>query len=126
MVEFVKVVIMGMLYIVVLMDSGKCLIFGFNFFGQFGYECEGSCWEFRVVKVLENKKFMFVFCGDIFIVVVSNDGEVFLWGKGVRGWLGLQMDEDCVIFMFVILLMKLKVLFVLCSYSIILMCGQVF
>lgn len=123
--EPVKAVTMGTSHTAVLTASGKCLTFGSNSFGQLGYEREGASREPQVVQTLENKKLTFVSCGDTFTVAVSNDREVFSWGKGARGRLGQQSDEDCSTPKCVPLPLKLKVLSLSCSHSVTMLCGKV-
>lgn len=125
MAEPVKAVTMGTSHTAVLTASGKCLTFGSNSFGQLGYEREGSSREPRIVQALENKKLTFVSCGDTFTVAVSNDKDVFAWGKGARGRLGGQSDDDCPTPKCVALPEKLKVLSVSCSHSTTMVCGKV-
>jgi len=125
MAEPVKAVTMGTSHTAVLTTSGKCLTFGSNSFGQLGYEREGSSREPRIVRALENKKLTFVSCGDTFTVAVSNDKDVFTWGKGARGRLGGQSEDNCSTPKCVALPEKLKVLSVSCSHSTTMVCGKV-
>jgi len=123
--EPVKAVTMGTSHTAILTASGKCLTFGSNSFGQLGYDREGASREPQVVQALENKKLTFVSCGDTFTVAVSNNREVFSWGKGARGRLGQQSDEDCSTPKCVPLPLKLKVLSLSCSHSVTMLCGKV-
>ena len=123
--EPVKSVTMGTSHTAVLTASGKCLTFGSNSFGQLGYEREGTSREPQVVQALKDKKLTFVSCGDTFTVAVSNDRELFTWGKGARGRLGQPLDEDCSTPKSVPLPLKLKVLSLSCSHSVTMVCGKI-
>lgn len=123
--EPVKAVSMGTSHTAVLTASGKCVTFGSNSFGQLGYEREGASRKPLVVQALENKKLTFVSCGDTFTVAVSNDNELFSWGKGARGRLGHQSDENCSTPKCLSLPLKLKVLSLSCSHSATMVCGKV-
>ena len=123
--EPVKAVSMGTSHTAVLTASGKCVTFGSNSFGQLGYEREGASRKPLVVQALENKKLTFVSCGDTFTVAVSNDNELFSWGKGARGRLGHQSDESCSTPKCLSLPLELKVLSLSCSHSATMVCGKV-
>lgn len=122
--EPVKSVTMGTSHTAILTIGGKCLTFGSNSFGQLGYEREGASRQPRIVEALKGKELTFVSCGDTFTVAVSNDKEIYSWGKGTRGRLGHPSDEDCFVPKSVILPMKLKVLSISSSHSVTMVCGK--
>jgi len=78
---------------------GKCFTFGSNQFGQLGIgrlvEHDSAIIRkvYRVTE-LETQHIVQVACGDTYTVVVSNDGNVFSWGKGARGRLGRMGKAD--------------------------------
>lgn len=77
---------------------GECYTFGSNQFGQLGIGCTDSQPQSHAVhKVneLQTKYIVRVACGDAYTVAVSNDGEVFSWGKRLRGRLGRTGKTDC-------------------------------
>ncbi|XP_068720609.1 serine/threonine-protein kinase Nek8-like [Montipora capricornis] len=123
--EPVKCVTMGISHTAVLTTNGKCLTFGSNSFGQLGYEREGTSREPQIVEALKDKKLTFVSCGDTFTVAVSNDREIYSWGKGARGRLGQVSDENRFTPKHVPLPLKLKVISISCSHSVTMVCGKV-
>ena len=124
--EPVNRVAMGTSHTAVLTSSGKCITFGSNSFGQLGYEREGTCRDPQVVRALEKRRLTFLSCGDTFTVAVSEDKQVFSWGKGSRGRLGAGCDEDSRHTPKAVPLpTKLKILSLSCSHSTTMVCGKV-
>ena len=123
--DHVKAVTMGTSHAAVLTASGKCVTFGSNSFGQLGYDRAVSSREPQIVHALGNKQLTLVSCGDTFTVAVSDEGEVFSWGKGSRGRLGYQTDEDCSTPKCLSLPLKLKVLSLCSSHCSTMLCGKV-
>ena len=123
--DHIKAVTMGTSHAAVLTASGKCVTFGSNSFGQLGYDRAGASREPQIVHALENKRLTLVSCGDTFTVAVSDEDEVFSWGKGSRGRLGYQTDEDCPTPKCLSLPLKLKVLSLCSSHCSTMLCGKV-
>ncbi|KAJ8040924.1 Serine/threonine-protein kinase Nek8 [Holothuria leucospilota] len=82
---------LGTSHSAVLSASGDCWVLGSNQYGQMGCSNEEEVATPRqAVKVTceSSAKLTHVECGDMFTVAVSENGEVFSWGKGGRGRLG--------------------------------------
>jgi len=62
--------------------------------GQLGRRCEKGDRNPAVVTSLRGQKVEKVACGDFFTVAATADGDVWCWGKGKRGRLGRESEED--------------------------------
>ncbi|KAK3585259.1 hypothetical protein CHS0354_006307 [Potamilus streckersoni] len=91
--NLIKGVAMGTSHTAVVSVDGQCFTFGANQFGQLGYQTDFNSKQGQMVKALQLYRIVRVACGDTFTVAVSEDGEIFSWGKSARGRLG-RSDED--------------------------------
>ncbi|KAL3868352.1 hypothetical protein ACJMK2_041166 [Sinanodonta woodiana] len=91
--NLIKGVAMGTSHTAVVSVDGQCFTFGANQFGQLGYQTDFNSKQGQMVKALQMYRIVRVACGDTFTVAVSEDGEIFSWGKSARGRLG-RSDED--------------------------------
>ena len=121
--EPVQSLAMGTSHVAVITAGNKCFTFGSNSFGQLGYHRDLAIRVPQMVPSLEEKTLTSVACGDTFTVAVSPKNEVFVWGKGARGRLGLGSEEDSSLPKCVPLPTKIKVLSLSCSHSETMICG---
>ena len=77
-----------------LTSTGRVLSFGQNSYGQLGHGYDpgnvlGDCLRPRYVDALKNVKCMCVSAGELHSGAVTVDGDVYTWGEGFCGQLGL-------------------------------------
>ncbi|XP_067677206.1 serine/threonine-protein kinase Nek8-like isoform X1 [Haliotis asinina] len=89
----VKTVALGTSHSALVTVEGQVFTFGANQFGQLGYESDFPTRRPNQVQFQQTCNIRQVACGDTFTVAVSEDGEVFSWGKSSRGRLG-RVDEE--------------------------------
>ena len=121
--EAIHSVAMGTSHTAVITSKNQCFTFGSNSFGQLGYHREGASREPRRVTALETRELTTVACGDTFTVAVSLENEVFIWGKGSRGRLGLGSEDDHPEPKQVPIPTRIKVLSACSSHSSTIICG---
>ncbi|XP_071848979.1 serine/threonine-protein kinase Nek8-like [Apostichopus japonicus] len=86
---------LGTSHSVYLSDSGDCWVLGSNQYGQMGSkDSQVSPRHPFKLPLPGDAKLTQVSCGDMFTVAVTEDGEVFSWGKNSRGRLGRKTEED--------------------------------
>ncbi|XP_062509330.1 serine/threonine-protein kinase Nek8-like isoform X2 [Corticium candelabrum] len=93
--ERVTSIAMGTSHTAVLSEKGQCFTVGSNAFGQLGYRRDAALKGPQLVRALDGKRVDLVQCGDTFTVAVTSGGHVYTWGKGKRGRLGRESEEDC-------------------------------
>jgi NIMA (never in mitosis gene a)-related kinase len=93
--ERVSGIAMGTSHTAMLTDKGQCYTVGSNAFGQLGYERDSALKGPMLVKGLDGKHVEIVQCGDTFTTAITSGGHVYTWGKGKRGRLGRDSEEDC-------------------------------
>ncbi|KAL4236853.1 Serine/threonine-protein kinase Nek8 [Mactra antiquata] len=91
--SLVKTVSMGTSHSAIVTVDGELYTCGANQFGQLGYQTDFNSKQAGQVLTLKDYKIQHVACGDTFTVAVSQDGEVFSFGKSARGRLG-RSDTD--------------------------------
>lgn len=89
----VKAVSMGTSHVAIVTVDGELYTCGANQFGQLGYQTDFNSKMAGQVLVLKDHKITMVACGDTFTVAVSQDNEVFSFGKNARGRLGRSDPE---------------------------------
>ncbi|XP_052774404.1 serine/threonine-protein kinase Nek8-like isoform X1 [Mya arenaria] len=89
----VKTVSMGTSHSAIVTVDGELYTCGANQFGQLGYQTDFNSKQAGQVVALQEHKINMVACGDTFTVAVSQDAEVFSFGKNARGRLG-RSDPD--------------------------------
>jgi alpha-tubulin suppressor-like RCC1 family protein len=77
-----------------LTSTGRVLSFGQNSYGQLGHGYDpgnvlGDCLRPRYVDALKNAKCICVSAGELHSGAVTVDGDVYTWGEGFCGQLGL-------------------------------------
>ncbi|XP_013083908.2 serine/threonine-protein kinase Nek8-like isoform X1 [Biomphalaria glabrata] len=90
---YIKMVALGTSHSAVITVDGECYTFGSNQFGQLGVETETGNRKPKLVSSLQDK-IVFISCGDIFTVAVSEDNKVYTWGKSSRGRLGRSLEDS--------------------------------
>eukprot|EP00794_Sanderia_malayensis_P007994 gene7994-8853_t len=91
--EPIKMIRTGTSHTALLTDDGVIYTVGSNTFNQLGYQREDNVLTPQKVLALEDKIVTSVGCGDTFSVAVTEDGDVYTWGKGKRGRLGRGSEE---------------------------------
>jgi len=92
--EAVKMIQTGTSHTAFITDDGVLYTVGSNSFSQLGYQREDNSITPQRVIALKDKVIVSVGCGDTFTVAVTEDGEVYSWGRGRRGRLGRGSEED--------------------------------
>ena len=72
--------------------DGRVYTFGFGAGGQLGHGNERDQWQPRVVVELEGKHVVRIACGYYHMLALTDAGDVYAWGSGTSGKLGLG---DC-------------------------------
>ncbi|BFY99642.1 hypothetical protein BsWGS_02682 [Bradybaena similaris] len=90
----IKMVALGTSHSAIVTDKGECYTFGSNQFGQLGVEGDVVARHPALVALLQNKVITMLSCGDTFTVAVSEENEVFTWGKSSRGRLGRSLEYN--------------------------------
>lgn len=92
--EQINMIQTGTSHTAFLTDDGVLYTVGSNTFNQLGYQREDDSLMPQKVLALEDKCITSVGCGDTFSVAVTDEGEVYTWGKGRRGRLGRGTEES--------------------------------
>ncbi|XP_048375452.1 serine/threonine-protein kinase Nek8 isoform X1 [Sphaerodactylus townsendi] len=90
----IKHVACGNLFTACLTDRGIVLTFGSGSSGCLGHETFVDVIQPKIVEALLGYEITQVACGASHILAVSNEGEVFAWGRGENGRLGLGTQES--------------------------------
>ncbi|KAJ6657257.1 hypothetical protein lerEdw1_002624 [Lerista edwardsae] len=90
----IKHVACGDLFTTCLTDRGIVLTFGSGSSGCLGHETFVDVSQPKIVEALLGYEITQVACGASHILAVSNEGEVFAWGRGDNGRLGLGTQES--------------------------------
>lgn len=79
----------GKYHNIILTDQGKVYSYGKGEFGSLGLG--GSVFEIkpRIVNKLQNRQIISIACGMHHTLALSNLGDLFSWGRGFEGQLGL-------------------------------------
>lgn len=88
-------VAIGSTHALVLLNDGSIYSFGTGEYGQLG--CGDIKTQFqpkKVESVLENHKVQFIACGAMHCAAITNNGEMYTWGKGEDGQLGIGTKEN--------------------------------
>ncbi|KAH3849775.1 serine/threonine-protein kinase Nek8-like [Dreissena polymorpha] len=91
--SLVKTVATGTSHSAIVTVDGELYTCGANQFGQLGYQTDFNSKQAGLVSTVKDRKITMVACGDTFTVAVSQDAEVFSFGKSARGRLG-RSDSD--------------------------------
>ncbi|EDV22346.1 uncharacterized protein TRIADDRAFT_28793 [Trichoplax adhaerens] len=86
----------GTSHTAVITEDGKLYTCGVNTYGQLGYEQSKQRVSAKQVSSLNHKQIKYIACGDAFTIAVTADNEVYAWGKGSRGRLGLGTEKNFV------------------------------
>jgi alpha-tubulin suppressor-like RCC1 family protein len=79
----------GSKHTLILSRSGKVFSWGYNQYGQVGHGDNGLAdWEPRPIKGLDLFKVKMLAAGEDHTVAMTEDGDVFSWGRGTNGQLG--------------------------------------
>ncbi|CAL4067725.1 unnamed protein product, partial [Meganyctiphanes norvegica] len=76
-------------------DNGIVMTCGDGTFGCLGHGDWNSCTKPKLIDRLLSVDVSEISCGSHHVVVVSGDGDVYTWGRGDGGRLGLGHEEDC-------------------------------
>lgn len=76
-------------------DNGIVMTCGDGSFGALGHADWQSLSRPKLIESLLSIDVSAVACGPEHVVVVSGKGDVYAWGKGEGGRLGLGNEEDC-------------------------------
>lgn len=76
-------------------DNGIVMTCGDGSFGALGHGDWNSSALPKLVEELLTVDVSAVACGPEHVVVVGGKGDVFAWGRGVGGRLGLGHEDDC-------------------------------
>ncbi|XP_063002477.1 serine/threonine-protein kinase Nek8 [Elgaria multicarinata webbii] len=90
----IKHVACGDLFTACLTDRGIVLTFGSGSSGCLGHEAFADVSQPKIVEALLGYEITQVACGASHVLAVSNEGEVFAWGRGDNGRLGLGTQES--------------------------------
>ncbi|XP_066491696.1 serine/threonine-protein kinase Nek8 [Tiliqua scincoides] len=90
----IKHVACGDLFTACLTDRGIVLTFGSGGSGCLGHETFVDVSQPKIVEALLGYEITQVACGASHVLAVSNEGEVFAWGRGDNGRLGLGTQES--------------------------------
>lgn len=87
----VKDVCCGNYFTMVLTTNHEVYAWGDNGNGLLGLRDTGQIWITTPtrVKALKNLKVKKIACGSNHAIVITEDGEVYVWGDNISGWLGL-------------------------------------
>ena len=67
---------------------------GYSKYGRIGHGDENDLSKFFEIKELKHKKVIDVKCGHTHSLAVTRNGEIYTWGKGSFGRLGLGYDQE--------------------------------
>ncbi|XP_053130974.1 serine/threonine-protein kinase Nek8 isoform X2 [Hemicordylus capensis] len=90
----IKHVACGDLFTACLTDRGIVLTFGSGSSGCLGHKTFVDVSQPKIVEALLGYEITQVACGASHVLAVSNEGEVFAWGRGDNGRLGLGTQES--------------------------------
>ncbi|XP_054857967.1 serine/threonine-protein kinase Nek8 isoform X2 [Eublepharis macularius] len=90
----IKHVACGDLFTACLTDRGIVLTFGSGSSGCLGHETFVDVSQPKIVEALLGYEITQIACGASHVLAVSNEGEVFAWGRGENGRLGLGTQES--------------------------------
>nr|XP_028563298.1 serine/threonine-protein kinase Nek8 isoform X2 [Podarcis muralis] len=90
----IKLVACGDLFTTCLTDRGIVLTFGSGSSGCLGHETFTDVTQPKIVEALLGYEITHVACGASHVLAVSNEGEIFAWGRGDNGRLGLGTQES--------------------------------
>ena len=76
-------------------DNGILMTCGDGTLGCLGHGDWHSVSEPKLVEALLSVDVSAVACGPEHVVVVGGQGDVYTWGRGYKGRLGLGHEEDC-------------------------------
>ncbi|XP_021939343.1 serine/threonine-protein kinase Nek8-like isoform X2 [Zootermopsis nevadensis] len=82
-------------YSVFVSDSGMVMTCGDGTFGCLGHGDWNNSTRPRLIEKLLSVDVVVVGCGPHHVAVLSRDGEMYAWGRGDGGRLGLGHEEDC-------------------------------
>ncbi|XP_069689683.1 serine/threonine-protein kinase Nek8-like isoform X2 [Periplaneta americana] len=82
-------------YSVFVSDSGMMMTCGDGTFGCLGHGDWNNSVRPRLVEKLLSVDVVVISCGPHHVAVLSRDGELYTWGRGDGGRLGLSHEEDC-------------------------------
>lgn len=91
----VKQVCCGGQHAAVLATSGTVYTWGKGTFGRLGHGNNASIVEPKIVDALGHEEVVQVACGFAYSAAVTRNGEVYAWGAGESGRLGLGSTRDC-------------------------------
>ena len=83
----------GGTHMLALTRSGQVYTLGDGSLGQLGHGNLSSCPEPRLLTQLTGKTIAQVVCGQSHSMALSEHGDVFVWGRGFEGQLGLGVQE---------------------------------
>ncbi|XP_072031366.1 serine/threonine-protein kinase Nek9-like isoform X2 [Amphiura filiformis] len=92
----IKAVSCGEDFTACITDDGELYAFGSDYYGCIGIDQEEGeeVLEPVLVEFFNNKPILQISCGDNHIVALTQDREVFIWGCGEFGRLGLGDEDD--------------------------------
>ena len=83
----------GKKHLIVLTDSGKLYSWGFGEFGALGLSGVTLSAVPQLVKPLSNKVVVQIACGEYHTLALTDKGDVYAWGRGFEGQLGIATSE---------------------------------
>ena len=84
----IKAVASGHYHTLALTHSGKVLSWGSGSWGKLGLNSDANVKAPRVIASLQSSTVEFISCGAHHSVAITATGDVWTWGKGLRGQLG--------------------------------------
>lgn len=85
----------GDLFVACLTDRGILMTFGSGANGCLGHGNYNDITQAKIVEALLGYEVSHVSCGASHVLAVTNEHEVFAWGRGDNGRLGLATEESC-------------------------------
>lgn len=85
----------GDLFVACLTDRGILMTFGSGANGCLGHGNYNDITQAKIVEALLGYEVSHVSCGASHVLAVTNEHEVFAWGRGDNGRLGLASEESC-------------------------------
>eukprot|EP00825_Cyclidium_porcatum_P046805 TRINITY_DN745_c0_g1_i2.p1 TRINITY_DN745_c0_g1~~TRINITY_DN745_c0_g1_i2.p1 ORF type:complete len:1060 (+),score=235.51 TRINITY_DN745_c0_g1_i2:76-3255(+) len=89
----IKNIICGKKHTIILTIDGLVYSYGVGEYGALGHGGATFCEIPRQIIKLSNKKIIQIACGEFHTMVLTSDKDIYAWGRGFEGQLGLKLQQ---------------------------------